>query len=173
LHAIRSDLEANTAEEDILDLHIYSTLALLKLRQPQVDIEKVKVLIKEMENTIKDPVVRDLGPTNHSRTEMSADLDRVKWKAIYLSGLLYKLLPPDEREGRIETLRERVRTLSRSGELLLVDDHERCIKPLDMGALELGTPAKWWGPKCAVFEKWIDDFPLFPLAGSVSYKIQW
>jgi hypothetical protein len=166
LHAIRSDLEANAAEEDILDLHIYSTLALLKLRQPQVDIERVRALIKEMDNTIKDPVVRD------SKTEMSEDLDRMRWKAIYLSGILLKFLPPGEWERPTGMLRERVRALLQSGELLLAKDYQRCIEPLDMDVdvEELRAPAKWWGP---AFEKWIDDFPLFPLVGSVSYKIQW
>ncbi|KAF9793273.1 hypothetical protein BJ322DRAFT_115106 [Thelephora terrestris] len=166
LHAVRTDLEANTAEEDILDLHIYSTLALLKLRQPQVDIGRVRALIKEMENIIKDPVVRD------SKTEMSEDLDRMRWKAIYFSGLLFKFLPPGEWERPTGMLRERVRALLQSGELLLAKDYQRCIEPLDMDVdvAELRTPAasERRGLECSAFEKWIGDFPLFPLAGSIS-----
>ena len=173
LHAARSDLEANTAEEDILDLHIYSTLALLKLRQPRVDVERVRALIREMETTIKDPVVRDSGFTRDSKSEMNADLDRVRWKAVYLSGLLFKFLPPGEWEGPMEILREKVRTLSRSGGLLLAVDYERCIEPLEMDVLESRTPAERGGPTYTAFEMWVDDFPLFPLAGSVSNKTQW
>ena len=166
LHAVGNDLEANTTEEDTLDLHIYSTLVLLKLRQP-VDIGRVRALIREMENAISDPVVRDPGPAR-----MSADLHRVRWKAIYLSGLLFMLLPPGEWEGPIGMLRGRVRTLLESGELLLVDDYERCIKPLDMDVdvSELSPLAGRRGPKCSVFEMWVGDFPLFYLVGSILDK---
>ena len=172
LHAARSDLEANAAEEDILDLHIYSTLVLLKLRQPQVDVGRVRTLLKEMENAIKDPAVADSSLIRDSKTDMSADLDRVRWKAIYLSGLLYKFLPPGEWEGPIGLLRERVRTLLESGELLLADDYQRCIEPLDMevDVPQLRTPAERRGLKFSAFEIWVDEFPLFPLAGSISNK---
>jgi hypothetical protein len=161
LDTVRSDLEKGAMEEDIVDLHIYSTLALLKLRQPQVDFGKVKALIEEVEKTIGDPVSRD------SKTEISVDLDRVKWKAIYLCGLLLQFLPPGQWEGPIERVRERVRTLLRSGELSLASDYERCIEALDIGALELRTPAEQGGLMYAAFEEWIKGFPFFSLAGSV------
>ena len=168
LHTVRSDLEGNAAEEDILDLHIYTTLLLLKLRRPPVDVERVKALIGEMGQAIGDSVARNSGLTRDSKTEIDVDLDRVKWKAIYLSGLLARFLPPGEWEGPIEALRERVRTLLRSRELLVANDHERCLEPLDVGPLELGTPAERGDPLFMAFEEWIEGFPLFPLAGSVS-----
>jgi hypothetical protein len=168
LDTVRSDLEKNTTEEDIVDLHIYSALVLLKLPQPQVEVGKVKALLEEMEKTIEAPVTRDSGISRDSKTEISVDLDRVKWKAIYLCGLLLRLLPPDEWEGHTERVRERVRTLLQSGELSLVSDYERCIEPLDIGASELRTPAEQGGPTYAAFEEWIKGFPFFPLVGSVS-----
>ena len=173
LHAARSDPEANTVEEDILNLHIYSTLVLLKLQQPQVEVERVRALIGEMENAIKDTVVRDSGLTKDSKTETNAGLDRVRRKGIYLSGLLFEFLPSGEWEGPIEMLRRRVRTLLESGELLPVGDYEHCIKPLDMDVPGLVIPAERRGQEYAVLQTWIDDFPLFPLAGSISNKTQW
>ena len=168
LHTVGNDLERNATEEDTVDLHIHSALVLLKLRQPQVDIEKVKLLIKEMEKAIMEPVVRDSGVARDSKAEISVDLDRVKWKAIYLCGLPFRFLPPGEWEGPIERVRKRVRT----GELLLAGDYERCIEPLGMGrgTPELGTPAIQGGPTYTVFEAWIKGFPFFPLAGSISAK---
>ena len=171
-HAARDDLEANVAEEDIINLHIYSTLVLLKLRQAQVDVERVGVLIREMENTIKDSAVADSGLTRDSTTEMSVDLNRLRWKAIYLSGLLFKLLPPDEWEGPIGMLRERVRMLLESGVLLLADDYKRCIEPLDMevDVSQLRTSAERRETNFSAFGEWVSDFPLFSLAGSVMDK---
>ena len=133
LFDVKSDLEKNAMEEDIVDLHIYSTLVLLKLRQPRVDAEKVKALIEEMEKTIGIPIVRDSGITRDSKTEMSVDLDRVKWKAIYLCGLLFRFLPPGQWEEPMERVREGVRTLLRTGDLLLASDHERWIPSLPSG----------------------------------------
>ena len=174
LHAARSDLEANAVEEGVLDLHIYSTLVLLKLRQPQVDVESVGELISEMENTIEDPVFRDYGLAKDSKTEMSAGLGRVRWKAIYLSGLLFKLLPQGEGEEPFGIFRERVRTLLESGQLLPVDDYKHCIEPLDIDVDEskLYIPAERQGREYTAFQMWVDDFPLlFPLVGSISHKI--
>lgn len=170
LHTVRNDLEKNTAEEDVVDLQIYSTLVLLKMRRPQVDAEKIKALIGDMERTIGDPIFRDSRLTRDSKAEISVDFDRVKWKAIYLCGLLFRFLPPGEWEAPIERVRERVRALLRSGELLLAGDYERCIEPLDIGMLELGTPASQGGPMYTAFEAWIKGFPFFPLAGSESAK---
>lgn len=56
LHTVRSDLEKNAVEEDIIDLHIYSTLVLLKLPHPRVDVEEVKALIGVVGKAIGDPV---------------------------------------------------------------------------------------------------------------------
>ena len=170
LHAVKSDLEKGTAEEDIVDLQIYSALVLLKLRQPQVDVEKVKTLIEEMERTFQNPAVRDSGVVRDSRANVNVDLERVKWKAIYLCGLLFMFLPPDEREGPIERVRERVRTSLQSGELLLAGDYEHCIEPLDVETLELRTPVEQGGPTFTAFEAWTKGFPFFTLAGSVSAK---
>ena len=173
LHTVRDDLEKNVVEEDIVDLHVYSTLVLLKLPQPPVDVEKVKALIDEMERTIGDPVFRDSGLARGPKAEANVDLDRVKWKAIYLCGLLSRLLPLGEREGTIERVRERVMTLLRSGELLLAGDYERCIEPLDIDSLDVRTPAEQGGLMYTVFEGWIRGFPCIPLAGSVSAKNFW
>ena len=170
LYTVESDLEKNTTEEDILDLHIYSTLVLLKLRRPQVDVEKVKALIGDMEKTIGDPIIRDSAIWRDSKAEISVDLDRVKWKAIYLCGLLFVFLPPGEWEESMKRVRERVQALSRSGELFVAGDYERCLEPLDIGTLELRTPAEQGGPIYTAFEAWAKGFPFFPLVSSISAK---
>ena len=169
LHTLRSDLEGNTTEEDALDLYIHTTLLLLKLRQPQVDIERVKTLIGEMGRTIGDVVVR-LDPVfvKVSQDEISIDTDRVRWKAIYLSGLLVRFLPPGEWEGPIEALRGKVRKMLHTGQLPLATDHKRCLEPLDAGPLEFPTERE--GAQFTAFEAWINDFPFLPLAGSVLRK---
>ena len=170
LHTVRSDLEKNLMEEDNVDLYIYSTLVLLKMRLPNVDVERAKALIAEMEKVIGDPVARDSKSARDSKIEISVDLDRSKWKAIYLCGLLFMLLPPSEREEPIERVRERVRTLLWNGELLLAGDYERCIEPLDIGALELRTQAEQGALRYTAFEAWIKGFPFLPLTGSVFAK---
>jgi len=170
LFSARSDLEKNAAEEDIVDLHIYSALILLKFQPIELDVGKVKGLIGQMEKTLGDAVVRDSGVARVSGVE--ADLDRVRWKAIYLSALLFKFVPEAEREKHVEGFRKRVRALLRSGELLVVSDYERCLEPLVMGELELRTPAEQRGRIYTAFEVWIDDFPLFPLAGSVTRPVK-
>ena len=173
LYVVRDDVEWNTAEENVLNLHIYSALVLLKLPQLQADIKAVKTLIREMKNTINGPVVRVSGLAGGSETEASADLDRVRWKVIYLFGLLFKLLPPGERERDIEELRDSVRTLVLSREFPLADDYERCIGPLGMDASHLGylDERQWLGR--SAFEGWIHKFPLFPLAGSKIRGERW
>jgi len=174
LFSASDDLEKNAAEEDVVDLHIYSTLALLKL-QPTVelDVGKVKGLVEEMQKTIGEPSARDSGVVRRSETDISADLDRVRWKAIHLSALLFSFVPDDdEREKHVEGLRARVRALARSGELPVVGDCGRCLKPLamdGMDGMELDTPTvEHRGLVGNAFEVWIDELPLFPLAGSVS-----
>ena len=165
LYTVTSDLERDTAEENIIDLHIYSALALPKLHL-QVDVERAKALIKEVERTIGDPVVEGPGFVESSGTDPGAGLDRVRWKAIYLSGLLSKFVPPDEE--LVGRLREKVRTLLQSGGLPLVGDCDRCLEPLAIGQLGSIIPAAQWGPVHNAFEAWIDEFPLSSLAGSVT-----
>jgi len=169
LFSASGDLESNTVEEDVVDLRIYSTLVLLKLRpRVELDVEQVREVIGRMERTIGDPSVRDSGVTRRSEADASAEFDRVRWKAIYLAALLLKFMPDDERERRAEGLWERVQGLVRSGELPRVVDNQCCLKPLDMEELELGTPAvEQVGPITNAFEVWAAGFPLFPLAGSV------
>ena len=169
LFSISDDLEKNTAEEDVVDLRIYSTLVLLKLRPtPELDSAMAMGLIGQMGRAIGDPFVMDSGVARRSETEMGADLDRVRWKAIYLSALLFAFVPDDESRGKhIEGLRERVQGLVGSGELPVVGDCERCLKPLVMEELELRTPAVEQ-PISTAFEVWVGGFPLFPLAGSVA-----
>ena len=163
LFSVRSDLERNTPEEDVVDLHIYSTLVLLKLRPVELDVGKVKELIEKMGETIGNPSVGDTGVARN----FEADLDRVRWKAVYLSALLFTFLAEDETEERMERFRDRVRVLLRSGGLPLAGDHKRCLGPLGMGELELGSPVEQLGPESTAFEVWINGFPLVPLAGSV------
>jgi len=168
------DLESNAVEEEVFDLRIYSTLVLLKLRlRVELDVEQVREVIGRMERTIGDPSVRDSGVARRSGADASADLDRVRWKAIYLSALLLRFMPDDERERRAGGLRERVQGLVRSGGLPLVDN-QRCLKPLGMDELELRTPAaEQEGPVTSAFEVWVSGFPLFPLTGSVSLVENW
>ena len=168
LFDIRGDLEKNSAEEDVVDLRIYSALILLKYPRVELDVGKVKGLIGEMDKAIGDIAVRDSGATRSSGVEASIDLDRVRWKAIYLSALLFEFVPEDEKEKVLEGFKTKVRGLLRNGGLPLVTDYEHCLQRLDVGALELRTPAEQRGPVYKAFEGWIDEFPLFPLAGSVT-----
>ena len=170
----RGDLEKGTTEEGVVDIRIYSTLILLKL-SPTVglDVEKVKGLIVQTEEAIGDPSVSDpgaaKGAAKSSEANICVDLDRARWKAIYLSALLFKFLPGDEREKYIKGLRTRVRALMGSGELSFMGDYGRCLEPFGMDVSELGTPAaEQQGQMDTVFEGWIGGFPLFRLAGAVS-----
>ena len=161
LFDVKSDLEKNVTEEDVVDLHIYSTLILSKFQTVELDAGKVKTLIGEMDKAIGDP-----GVARNFWAEVDPDLDRVRWKAIYLSALLLTFVPEDEKQGLMEGFRARVRVLSLSGGLPL--DYECCIEPLVMDTLESSTVAEKRGPAYATFEAWINDFPLVPLAGSVT-----
>ena len=166
-NTVRSDPEANALEEDVLNLYIYTALLLFKLKQPPADIERVKALVGAMGQTIEDVVRQDPVSKKDSVDETIIDTGRVTWKAIYLSGLLLMLLPPDEEGGPIEKLREGVETMIRNGQLLLAEDYAHCLKPLYGGRVELQSPAEQEGEPFTVFEAWINDFPSFPLAGSV------
>ena len=176
LFSVSGDLEKNAAEEVVVDLQIYSTLALLKL-QPTVelDVEKVKGLVGEMERTIGDPSVGDSGVGRRPEGDISADLDRVRWKAIYLSALLSSFMPGEaEREKYVEGLLARVGALvgNGGGQLPPVGDYEHCLEPLVIHELELRAPAaEQQGQMDTTFGMWVRQFPFFPLAGSVvSFK---
>ena len=167
-NTVRSDLEANATEEDVLNLYIHTALLLLKWKKAPADIERVKTLIGEMGRTIEGVVVgQDSVSKKNSEDETIIDTDRVRWKAIYLSSLLFKLLPPEEDGGPIENLREGVKTIVQNGQLLLAEDYKHCLKPLYGGPVKLKSPAERDGVPFTAFEAWINDFPLFPLAGSV------
>jgi len=165
-------LERGATEEDAIDSCIHSALTLLKIRPMVVwDIGKVKGMIGQMWNIIGNPSVRDPGFPRKSEANTGADLDRVRWKAIYLSALLLPLVSDDERGSYITELRARVRMLVGSGELTVVADYDRCLKVLAMREWESrAPPAQQQRPMRAVFEMWVDGFPLFPLAGSVSWR---
>ena len=174
LFSTGEDLESGTTGEDIIDLHIYSALILLKLRPTvEFDVGKVEGLVERMERMIGNPSVRDSGVVRSSGADASTDLGRLRWKAIYLSALLSSLVPDEtEREKRFGELRRRVRALVESGggELPVVADYEHCLKPLNMHELELRTPAaEQQGQISTAFGTWINEFPLFPLAGSVAF----
>jgi len=160
------DPEKDAAEEDVVDTRIYSTLILLKLSPTvELDVERVTGLIVQMEGVIGDPSVRDPGVAQSSEAGIGVDLDRARWKAIYLLTLLFKFLPGDERETHVEGLRTRVRTLLGGGELSLMGDYGLCLGPLGRNVSGLGTPAEdQQGQTNTVFEEWIGGFPLLPLA---------
>ena len=169
----RGDLEECTTEEGVVDIRIYSTLILLKLSlTAELDVEKVKGLIVQTEEAIGDPSVRDplvAKVTKSSKADIGVDLDRARWKAIYLLALLFKFLPGAEREKHIGGLWTRVRALLGSGELSFMGDCWRCLEPLGMDVSKLGAPATdQQGQMGTVFEGWIGGFPLFQLAGPVS-----
>jgi hypothetical protein len=165
LFDVKSDLEKNTTEEDVVDLRIYLTLILLKFRTVELDVGKVKTLIGEMDRAIGGSITRDSGIVRNSGAEVDPDLDRVRWKAIYLSGLLFKFVPEDEKGELLEGFRTKVRTLLGSGGL--PRDYKRCIGPLVADGLELNAPAEKRELAYA-FEVWTNGFPLFPLVGSVT-----
>ena len=172
IHALfsgRGDLEKGAAEEDAVEIRIYSTLILLRLPPTvELDVEKVKGLIVQMEEAIGEPSVKDPEVAKSSEVDAGIDLDRARWKAIYLSALLFKFLPSDERENYIEGLRTRVRALLESGGLSFMGDCGRCLEPLGMDASGLGILAADQGQADTVFEMWIGGFPLFQLAGAES-----
>ena len=162
------DPEKGAADEDVVDTRIYLTLILFKLpRTDELDVERVQGLIVQMEEAIGNPSVRDPGVAKGSEAGVGVDLDRARWKTIYLLALLFKFLPDDERERHVEGLWTRVRTLLGGGELPFMDDYERCLEPLGRDASELGIPpADQQGQINTVFGDWISGFPLLPLAGA-------
>ena len=169
LFSSSDDPEKGAAEEDVVDARIYSTLILLKLVPTvKLDVERVKGLIVRTEETIGYYSFGNPGVAKSSEAGVSVDLDRTRWKAIYLSALLLKFLPGDEREKHIEGLWTRVWTLLRSGELSFVGDYERCLEPLGMDVSGLGTlGTDQQGQIGTVFGVWIDGFPLFQPPGAV------
>ena len=191
LFDVRGDLERNLPEEDVIDLHIYSAIVLLKYPAVELDVGKVKELIREMEKAIGemggavednsvgdtaigdtaigDTAIGDPGVARNSTVESSPVLDRVRWKAIYLSALLFAFMPEDEKGGLLEGFEARVRALLQDGGLPLVTDYDRCLQRLNVEVPESRTPENE-GPVYKAFEGWVNGFPLFPLAGSVTTK---
>jgi hypothetical protein len=156
-----SDLEKGVREKDV-DTRIYSTLILLKLPPTvEFDVEKVKGLIVQTEEAIGDPFVRDSGVAKKSEADIGVDFDRARWKAVYLSALLFKLLPGDERGKYIEGLWTRVRTLLESEGLSFMSGFRHCLEPLGVDVSELGTHVE--GGVASIFEDWIRGFPLLQL----------
>jgi hypothetical protein len=157
-----SDLEKGATEEDVIDIRIYSILILLKLSPTvELDVEKVKGLIVQMEEAIGDSSVKNPGGGKKSEADIGADLDRARWKAIYLSALLFKFLPGDERGKYIEGLWTRVRTLLGSEGLSFMGDFGHCLEPLGVDVSELGIHAE--EGVGSIFEDWIRRFPLLQL----------
>jgi len=65
-------LEKNAMEEDVVDLHIYSTLILLKFRPIELNVRKVKTLIGE----VRSSAARDSRVARNSGAGFSPELDR-------------------------------------------------------------------------------------------------
>ena len=154
------DIEKGVTEADV-NIRIYSALVLLKLPPTaRLDAEKVEGWIVQTEEVIWNPPTRDSGVARSSEADIGVDIDRARWKAIYLLALLFKFLSGDEREGRIERFRTRVRELLESGGLWFMDDYKRCLNPLGMDVSPTGDQRR---RKDTVFEAWIGGFPLFQL----------
>jgi hypothetical protein len=187
LFSDRDDLESGGAGEAVIDTRIYSALVLLKLSPTvELDVEKVKGLIVQMEEAIEldaekakglvvqtqaigDSSARDIEAARSSEADGGVDIDRERWKAIYLSALLFKFLPDDERGTYVEGLWTRVKALLRSGGLSFVDDYRLCLKPLGVDVSELGTLAIDQQVEMrTVFQEWISGFPLLQLEGEAS-----
>ena len=189
LSEVRGDVEKNLPEEEVIDLHIYSALVLFRYSPVELDVGKVKNLIEKMDKAIGemgggvrdtaigdtaigdtaigDTAVGDRGATRNSAVESSPDLDRARWKTIYLSALLFAFVPEDEKGELLEGFEAEVRALLRDGGLPAVTNHESCLQLLDVKVPEPKTPEQG-GPVYKAFEGWINGFPLFPLAGSVT-----
>jgi hypothetical protein len=156
------DLEKGATEEDVIDIRIYSTLILFKLSPTvELDVEKVKGLIVQTEEAIENSSIKAPGGAENSEADIGVDLDRPRWKAIYLSALLFKLLPGDERGKYIEGLWTRVRTLLGSEGLSFMGDFGHCLEPLGVDVSELRDYAE--GGVGSIFEDWIRGFPLLQL----------
>jgi len=153
------DIEKGVTEEDV-DIRIYSALILLKLLPTaRPDVEKVEGWIVQAE-VIWNPPARDPAVARSSEANIGVDIDRARWKAIYLSALLFGVLSDDGREERIEGFRTRVRELLRSGGLSFMGDYKCCLKPLGMDVSPTGDQRRQID---TVFEAWVGGFPLFRL----------
>jgi hypothetical protein len=71
LETVRSDLEKNAVEEDIIGSHIYSALVLVKFPQAPVNVAEARTLIEEMEKVIEGPDVKDPGVYRTSAADAS------------------------------------------------------------------------------------------------------
>ena len=117
---------------------------------------------------IEAPLTEESEAAEGSEVETHTNSGRARWKAIYLSALLFKLLPGDQREGPKERLRVKVRELLRSGALSPADDCHHCLQPLSMDLPEPRVNQR--KQAYTVFETWIltlpwtGRFPLLPLA---------
>jgi hypothetical protein len=112
---------------------------------------------------------RRRGVAGSSEADAGIDPDWTRWKAIYLSALLFKFLPGDEKEKHIEGLRVKVRELRESGGLSFVGDYRRFFEPLGVDVLKSGAPAAdQQGQMNTVFEVWISGFPWPQLVGAAS-----
>jgi len=87
----------------------------------------------QTEDVVEEPSVRDpevtKGVAKSSEVGVGVDLDRARWRMIYLSALFFKFLPANEREEHVEGLWTRVRVLLGSGELSFMGDYGRCLEP--------------------------------------------
>ena len=138
---------------------------MLNLRSSKLDVGRVKTFIGEMEKVIEDTVIRN------SVAEVSTDLDRVRWKAIYLSALLFTSVHKDKKKGLTEGFRMKARMFSQSRGLSLVGDRRHCLGPLGIGVLRWRALGRLW--EYSVFESWINGFPLIPLPGSITSARTW
>ena len=153
------DIERNVVEEDAINLYIYSTHILLKLPPtPELNVGRLRWLIARVGKMIETPFTQESEAVEGSEVEIHADLNRVRWKAIYLSALLFKLLPDDQTEEHEERLRESVQKLLKSGGLSPADD---CCHFPRMYVPESSAGQQEQG--YTVFETWIRGFPLLPL----------
>lgn len=107
-------------EEDVVDLHVYLTLILLKFRTIELEVGRVKTLIEKMDKAIVDSIASDSEVARNPGTEVNPEFDRVRWKAIYLSALLFRFVPEDERQDLMGRFRVKVRALLGSGGLSII-----------------------------------------------------
>ena len=164
------DIERNVVEEDVVNLYIYSTLILLKLSpMPELYVETLMGLIARVWNAVEAPFAQEPEAAERSEVEIRTVLGRARWKAIYLSALLFKFLPDDQREGGKKQLRERVQELLKSGALPPAHDCRHCLRPLGMSAPE--PRANQRGHVYTIFGEWIKEFPLLPLMEVSSRKL--
>ena len=156
------DIERTVVEEDVIDSYIYLTRILLKLSPtPELDVGRLVGLIARVEKMIEAPFTQESEAAERSEVESQADLGQARWKAVYLSALLLKLVPDDQTEEHKERLRVRVQELLESGELSPADDCRHFPQPLDMYTPESRADQQEQG--YTVFETWIRGFPFLPV----------